>query len=333
MREALEFYTLLSFSISLPFLILVITLMLAVIMKEQFITQFEDLKVSLIESAPKIALAFVVLLLFLLIGRLFRKLFRERYENKWSDSIIASFIGSASKWIFYLIGFTLALYILGFGGVAGSLLAGAGVSAIIIGFAFKDIAENFLAGILLAINRPFTVNDIIEINQFKGNVRKLELRTTHLRMPDGRDVFIPNSMLVTNVLVNYTRDGLMRQDFLVGLDTGADVILARELILNYLLTNKNVLTTPKPNVLTENLGISTIDIKVLFWINVYKNAEEPNPSVTLETVKSTVMRDVKELLLENGFSLPSTILEHKIHDPEAPIPIITHLAERNTKKA
>lgn len=300
-------------------------------MKEQFILQFTELKSDLLESLPKFTVALAILLLFYAIGKVFRHFFKQRLEQRWSGSIIASFLGSVAKWIFYFTGIALALYIMGFGGIAGSLLAGAGVSAIIIGFAFKDIAENFLAGILLALNRPFSVNDIVEIEGYKGTIRKLELRTTHMRMADGRDVFIPNSMIVKSVLTNYTQDNLIRQDFMVGLDSSDDIIAARKLILDYLITNKNVLQNPVPNVLTSNLGVNTVDITVYFWINVFVTSEEPNPNRTIETVKSSVMRNVKELLLRNGFSMPANIMELKAHDAKQPIPILNHMTNEPPK--
>lgn len=288
-------------------------------MKEQIILEFEQFKDSLVAQLPKLAVAIVVLLIFYGLGKLMRGIAERRFKNRIKDNLVASFAGSVGKWSFYLVGLAIALYILGFGPMAASMLAGAGIGAIVIGFAFKDIAENFLAGVLLAINRPFGVNDIIEVESFKGTVKTLSLRTTHVRMPDGRDVFIPNGMMVKNVLTNYTRDGLMRQEFLVGLDTGADVPAARSLILKFLEEDEHVLDTPKPNVLLDNLGVSTADIKVFFWINVFQDSEEPNPNLTAETVKSRVMRSVKDLLLENGFALPSNIMELKNYDDKQPL--------------
>lgn len=288
-------------------------------MKEQIILEFEQFKDSIVAHLPKIAVALLVLLIFYGLGKLMRRIAERRFKVRLKDNLVASFAGSVGKWAFYLMGLAIALYILGFGPMATSLLAGAGIGAIVIGFAFKDIAENFLAGVLLAINRPFSVNDIIEVDSFKGTVRTLNLRTTHVRMPDGRDVFIPNALMVKNVLTNYTKDGLMRQEFIVGLDTGADVRAARSLILKLLEDEPRVLDVPKPNVLLENLGVSTADVKVFFWINVFQNSEEPNPNLTAETVKSSVMRSVKDLLLANGFNLPSSIMELKNYDDKQPL--------------
>ena len=78
---------------------------------------------------------------------------------------------------------------MGLNGVAKGLLAGAGLSAFIFGFAFKDIAENFLGGLILAFNRPFSLNDTIQIRDFTGHVKALNFRTTHIKTFDEKDVF------------------------------------------------------------------------------------------------------------------------------------------------
>ena len=137
---------------------------------------------SLIDKMPDIFVSLSVLIVFIIIGKLFYRVFKKRIQNRWKDSIISSFLSEFLKWAFYIIGLTFALFNLGLGGFASSLIAGAGITAIIIGFAFKDIAENFLAGILLAINRPFNVGDIIQVEDVKGTVKGLDLRTTRIKM-------------------------------------------------------------------------------------------------------------------------------------------------------
>jgi small-conductance mechanosensitive channel len=220
--------------------------------------------------------------------------------------------------LFYIIGFTIALFNLGLGGVAGSLIAGAGVSAIIIGFAFKDIAVNFLAGIILAINRPFNIGDIIEVNGINGPVKSLDLRSTHIRTADGRDIYIPNSMAITNIFTNYTNDGLLRLDFKVGLDTYNDIEKAREVIIHHLTKIEDILKDPAPNVALEELGENSANIRIMFWINIFESDKGEQPLLG-EFLKSRVMRETKDLLLENGFNMPSSIIEHKMYDEKKPL--------------
>ena len=130
-------------------------------MYERLIASFNHFWMSVVTRTPDIIVSLTILIAFIIIGKIFYRMFRIRIQKRWKDSLVASFISEFLKWSFYLIGLTIALFNLGLGGIASSLMAGAGVTAIIVGFAFKDIAENFLAGILLAINRPFKIGDII----------------------------------------------------------------------------------------------------------------------------------------------------------------------------
>jgi len=247
----------------------------------------------------------------------------ESFENFWASVIVRLpdiLVSLLVLIVFIIIGFTIALFNLGLGGVASSLIAGAGVTAIIIGFAFKDIAENFLAGILLAINRPFNIGDIIEVGGVKGPVQDLDLRTTHIKTADGRDIYIPNSMAITNVFTNYTKDGFLRLDFLVGLDTFDDIENARKIIIEHLSNQKDILKSPQPNVSLEELGESSITIKVMFWTNIFKAAKK-DQTLLGEPIKSRIMREVKDLLLSNGFNMPAQIVEHKMYQEENPLKV------------
>lgn len=291
-------------------------------MIEKIRSDFYEFHASLLGMLPNLVTAIVILAMFIALGKLFQKLYEKRLRIRWKDNIFSRFMAQLIKWSLYLFGLIFALHILGFGGLAGSVLAGAGISAIIIGFAFKDIAENFLAGLLLGINRPFKINDIIEINNVKGTVRGLDLRTTHLRIVDGRDIYIPNSMIIKNILTNYTRDGLIRLDFQLGLDTNCDTEKARILILNKLkmLTEFGLLVNPPPNVTIEAVGVSTIDLRVFFWVNVFRE-KKYDEVLQGEMLKSKVIREVVDLLDKNGYSFPSYVLEHKIYKQDEPIPV------------
>lgn len=287
-------------------------------MYQNIIKSFENFWLSVIDKTPNILVSLLVLIVFIAIGKLTYRIFKQKIQTKWKDSIISSFLSEFLKWAFYIIGATIALFNLGLGGVASSLIAGAGVTAIILGFAFKDIAENFLAGILLAINRPFNIGDIIEVGGVKGPVRGLDLRTTHIKTVDGRDIYIPNSMAITNIFTNYTKDGFLRLDFLVGLDTNDDTDKARKLIIDHLVKQSDVLKNPGPNVSLEELGESSITIKVMFWTNIFKAAKK-DQTLLGEPIKSRLMREVKDLLLSNGFNMPAQIVEHKMYNPENPL--------------
>ena len=273
---------------------------------------FNDFYLDISSMIPKIITAIIAILFFIALGKLFYRFIGKRIQLKWKDSIISNFTAEATKWFFYLFGLIVELNIVGFGGIASSLIAGAGISAIIFGFAFKDIGENFLAGIILALKRPFEIGDIIEVDGYKGNVKDLDLRVTHLRNVEGKDIYIPNSSIIKNTLINYTKDGNLRMSFMIGIAPENDITLTRSLIIEYLKQNKQILKTPTPNIVVQELGEFTTDLQVLFWVDILANKKLPD-SYLGHNIRSKVISDVKEILDKNNIEMPSQVIEHKMY--------------------
>jgi len=286
-------------------------------MLERIQKELENWWERVLESSPSIILGVLLLLLFIFIGANAKRIFVNRFAKKFQDQLLTNFLGKIINWIFILIGFTLFLQKIGLGNAVTGLLAGAGVTAIVLGFAFKDIGENLLSGVMLAFSRPFNIGDVIEVDSFVGTVRFLNLRNTHMRTFNGRDIYIPNSNMVKNVLINYTRDGLLRHDFLVGLDYGENIEEVAKTIDECLASIENIVhsQTLKPFVSIAEFATSTINMKVHFWIN---SKDYVGSTVLL---KSEVMRKVISALIEKGYGMPADILELKIYQEGRPIPI------------
>lgn len=268
-------------------------------MYDKVVESFKDFWASIITKVPDFLVSLLVLVVFVIIGNLLYRIFRSKMQLRWKDSIIASFLSEFIKWTFYITGISFAMFNLGWGGVASSLLAGAGVTAIIIGFAFKDIAENFLAGILLTLSRPFVIGDIIEVSGIKGPAVHLDLRSTRIKTADGRDIFIPNAMVIKNVFTNYTRDGNLRLDFLVSFNKTDDIEKARGLIVTHLLKQPEVLKVPSPNVELQTIHENMISARVMFWTNLF-DMGRGDQELLGEPLKSRIMRDVRDIIYENN---------------------------------
>ncbi len=273
---------------------------------------FKDIYLNVSTLLPNIITGIIVIIIFIILGKLFYNIIGKRIQKKWKDSIISNFVSVATKWSLYLLGVIIALNIIGFGGIANSLIAGAGISAIIFGFAFKDIGENFLAGIILALKRPFKIGDIIEVEGYKGNVIDIDLRITHLRNVEGKDIYIPNSSIIKNTLVNYTKDGNLRVNFLIGIAPECDINHTRNLIIDYLNQNKQILKSPQPNVIVQELGEFTVDLQVLFWVDILANKKLPD-SYLGHNIRSKAITEIKKILDENKIEMPSQVLEHKMY--------------------
>ncbi|MDH3254313.1 MAG: mechanosensitive ion channel family protein, partial [Acidobacteriota bacterium] len=160
---------------------------------------------ALLRITPRIAVALFVVVASILIGKGLSRVVGRVLTHARLATPHKSFFRRATVWVAGLLGVVVGLNILGLKAAASGLLAGGGITAVVLGFAFREIGENFLAGILLAFKSPFRVDDIIESGDFKGTVRGIEIRHTHIRTSDGRDIFIPNSQIVNKALVNFTR--------------------------------------------------------------------------------------------------------------------------------
>ena len=195
-------------------------------------------------------------------------------------------------------------------GIAGALVATAGASAIVIGFAFKDIAENFLAGVILAFNRPFHVDDTVQIENVFGKVKSMEFRYTKIATFDGRNVYIPNADVLTKPVYNFTEDGFYRSDFIVGIAYENDIEKAKE-IINACFTEEEGIVHDDTHVnfvIEDELAASTVNLKVFFWVTT-----EDFRRGTLQT-RGRLIQRVKTRLEEAGFNLPADIRELKFYD-------------------
>ncbi|WP_338768713.1 mechanosensitive ion channel domain-containing protein [Bernardetia sp. ABR2-2B] len=269
----------------------------------------------LLESVPRIALSIIVTTVFILVAIGITKLFRKKMMQKAENKLVVDYVVRLVKTLLILAGVILGLHTMGLTGIAGGLLAGAGAGAVILGFAFKEIGENFLAGIILVFDRPFNLGDTVTVEGNMGKIVSLNFRTTQMKTFDGRDVYIPNILVITNEVYNHTQDGFLRLDFLIGIDYDDDVKEAIKGITEIVNSNKEVLKDEKTIVLIDEFAASTVNLKVMFWVNTldYKVS-------ALET-KTEIMRTVKNFLLENKFGLPANIQEFKMYKPD-PIPII-----------
>ncbi len=269
--------------------------------------RLDDYWNTFLYAIPKITIALIVLCIFVLTAIFFGNFLRKQLHKKAKNKLVLNFIVRLTKVILIILGFVLALYTLGFTGLSGGVLAGAGVGTVIIGFAFKEIGENFLAGFLLVFDSPFQIGDTIEINGNLGKVVNLYFRTTHLKTFDGKDVFIPNSSVITNDLYNLTRDGFLRQDFIIGIDYDDDIQSARDQITALVNSKEDTLREEQTQVFIHDFGATTVNLQVLFWVKTF------DYKVSALELKTQIMRDVKNLLKEKNFGLPPTIQEVMIH--------------------
>lgn len=267
---------------------------------------------SIVMLLPRLVLGLFLFLAFLYLASLFKRLSGRWLSGRMDDPLLATFLARLVKVIFITIGLLAFLQIVGLGRAAASLLAGAGISAFVIGFAFKDIGENFLAGILMAFKRPFRVGDIIETGGINGKIIGLSLRDTLVKTFDGKDVYIPNGMIVKNPIINYTIDGFLRQEFVIGLDYGSDIGRAMDTILGALARVPGILQGDKaPSVLISRLASSSLNLTVYYWLDTF------DQNVSGIEVKNRAVEQSLQALDGAGFYLPGDIMEIRNYDGRA----------------
>lgn len=198
-----------------------------------------------IENIPDFTLGLLIIALGFVIANHVAKLFRRIISRKSKDPLTTNFLAKSVKVGIVILVIMFGLNTAGLAGVATGLLTAAGASAIIFGFAFKDIGENFISGIILSFNRPFKINDSIMIDDIFGHVKAMEFRFTKIKTFDGRDVYIPNSHIIKRAVYNYTEDGMIRFDFIVGVSYEDDVLEAQNLILNTVKSSPGVIDNEK----------------------------------------------------------------------------------------
>ncbi|PRP66460.1 mechanosensitive ion channel family protein [Nonlabens agnitus] len=266
-----------------------------------------------VELLPRLGLGLIIIILGFLIAGYIGRFTSRRVKARTADPLMSRFLGQAIRLLLIIAFIVLSLQAAGFGNVSAGIFATAGASAVILGFAFKDIGQNFIAGVILSFNRPFNVNDTVEIGDNFGKVKALEFRYTKLKTFDGKDVYIPNSDVITRPVTNYTEDGFFRWDFMVGLDYEDDINLAKAVILKTLEDDPRVITDEEHQsyVAEDELATSTVNVKVMFWVDTTDYGR-----VATQT-KGRVIGNVKKALMQEGFYLPADIQEIKLYGRES----------------
>jgi len=273
---------------------------------------FNQFYQNLIDQLPGIGLGLLIIILGVLIGIWLGRFFTKRISARTSDPLMSKFLGKAIRFLIIITSIMLALKAAGLGGVATGILTAAGASAVVLGFAFKDIGENFIAGIILAFNRPFDVNDTVEIGNNFGKVKALEFRYTKLKTFDGKDVYIPNSDVLTKPATNYTEDGFFRWSFIIGIAYEDNIDGAKKTVMEALRKEPTVIEDAEHQnfVIEDELATSTVNLKVFFWVDT------TDFRMQAMITKGNVVRAVKEALEDNGYYLPADIQEIKLYGGE-----------------
>ncbi|TWU46633.1 mechanosensitive ion channel family protein [Rubripirellula reticaptiva] len=265
------------------------------------VAQMKQLGRDFVQLLPLMAVGAFVLFLAYSLAKLSASLARKLAARRVDSQLLQQVLASVVAVLVMLIGLYIALKVSGLSRLAVTVLGGTGLVGIALGFAFRDIAENYLASVLISLNRPFSVGDLIELDSYKGFVRRVTTRGTLLLTVDGNHIQIPNSTIYKSAITNYSSSPRIRKDFIVGIGFDDSVSEAQEIIHETLVNHPSVLNDPEPLVLVESLGSATVNLKVLFWLD--------GERFDAGSVTSSLMRQAKTALTEAQISMPDEARE------------------------
>ena len=256
---------------------------------------------ALLAWTPRIVLGLLVLIGMIFLGRLLGIGLVRLLKRTDTTSRYARAAGRLVRWLIGLLGLVLAMHVWGLTALATSLLATGGLMAVVLGFAFRDIGENLLAGVLLAFSRSFDVGDLIESSGLRGVVKAIELRHVHIRTGDGCDIFIPSAGIFRNPLHNFTRDGLRRGSFTVGIDYGDDPEKAASTLLEVTRDTPGVLDSPEPTVQLAGFTPNYVELEVRLWIDTFTSPK------SLDSIRTDAMARCRAALSAAGFTFSANV--------------------------
>ncbi|MFP6813731.1 MAG: mechanosensitive ion channel family protein [Moraxella sp.] len=234
---------------------------------QTIMTSANHLLQQMISRIPYLIVASLVFVIFWVLSIFFKKaVTRILGSRKHHQNLVTVFRRVGSALILFL-GFMVAMIIAVPSFTPGKLIGALGIGSVAIGFAFKDIFQNLLSGILLLLSEPFRIGDQIISGNFEGTVEDIQIRATTIRTYDGRKVVIPNSQLYTSTMTVNTAYSQRRLEFDVGIGYENNIIDAQQVILSVLKAAPTVSKLAEPSVIATALADSSVVLRVRWFID------------------------------------------------------------------
>lgn len=268
--------------------------------------RFQQLAMETLRLLPGLAVAAVVFVLFLIGANWTRRFVQHINARRFHHNLVIV-LGRVAQWGMILLGLLLAITIAFPSFTPANLISALGITGIAIGFAFKDIFENFLAGILILVTEPFRIDDQIIFGPFEGTIERIETRATMMRTYDGRLVVIPNAELFKGSFIVNTAFSSRRLEYDVMIGNGDDIALAKEVMLGVMRQLPGIEQHPEPDALVIDYADYGVKIRMRWWITPPRRADAL-------AMKDQVLSAVKDELTRNGIDLPFPTHQVLFHD-------------------
>ncbi|MFD2246767.1 mechanosensitive ion channel family protein [Pontibacter ruber] len=254
----------------------------------------------LVLMLPNLFVALVLLIITFVVARAIRN-GMDKVIGRFSHSAALNNLISTLLYLSLLmVGFFFVLSVLQLDKVVVSLLAGVGIIGLALGFAFQDIAANFISGIIIAVQKPFGVGDMIETNEYFGVIERVTLRTIDIRKPTGELVKLPNKMVFENPVTNFSFHGIRRLDLNVGISYAEDLERVQGIVVEALQDVKNRVKTRDIEAMYDEFGDSSINMKARIWITYSRQ-------IDYVSAKSDAIIRIRKAFDANNIMIPFPI--------------------------
>ncbi|MBD1397402.1 mechanosensitive ion channel [Pontibacter sp. JH31] len=264
------------------------------------LSKLEDWGEHLILMLPNLFVALILLIVTFYVARVIRDGLDKVIVRFSHSPALNNLISTLIYLALLMVGFFFVLSVLQLDKVVVSILAGVGIIGLALGFAFQDIAANFISGVIIAVQKPFGVGDMIETNDYFGIIERVTLRTIDIRKPTGELVKLPNKMVFENPVTNFSVNGIRRIDLDVGVSYGEDLERVQQIVIEALQDVKNRVKTRDIEAMYDAFGDSSINFKARFWVTYSRQ-------VDYVSAKSDAIIKIKKAFDQNDIMIPFPI--------------------------
>ena len=263
------------------------------------VESLQELLGSAIKIIPAIIIALVILMLTRYGAQFTTKIAEQLGKTTLESKSLQLLLAKTAHVTTWIVGIVIACVVAFPGLRLGDIIASLGLGSVAIGFAFQDIFKNFLAGILILIQRPFHIDDQIVVGDYEGTVEQIDIRSTQIRTYDGERILMPNSEVFTSAVRVRTAYNYRRTDLAVGIDYNTSLSQARLILQRAIEKVEGVLEQKAPEIDLVGFGDSSIDFVVRYW--TYPRQPE------VRQIQTRAIIAIKEALDAAKISIPYPI--------------------------
>lgn len=260
-----------------------------------------------VKLIPNLVVGILVFIAIFYVARWIGNLVRRLLGNKGRENF-GELLGGFARYIIVILGFAFSITIMAPNLSLADLIGGLGVSTVAIGFAFQDILQNWLAGVLILLRQPFKLGDQIVVNNYEGTVEEIKMRATIIKTYDGKRVVIPNNTVYNNSVTVNTAHELIRSQYDMGLGYNENYLEAMQILKETITNVEGVNKDHTVETLVWDQADSWLTIRVRWWTK--------SDRASVVSVRSRVLLETQQAMNEAGIDLPFPSINNVIINPE-----------------